>query len=915
MNENKNRRTAKITLITIVAVLTIIMASTALALTISTPEKITGKPGEEITIPITITGSNGTITLTRTPEIGTITSTNNTHKEFKWTATYETGETHKKITFKAEDENNQTATNQVTIAKPPEISLETSGGQIHENKYNIKLQTDMQATCKYDLTDKKYTEKQYTLKEEENNHSGTTPSLGQGTHTIHITCKSELGAEAKTKIPLEVNLRPTAEIRLNPRPPLRAGIVKVEVIASEDLITTPELRYYFNDDTTPRSITLTGSGNRWEGYIVIQETDKKRIGTFEFKGIDKTNFEGTEITDGKIFIVDNSNPVQVASINAEIERYRIKLEWRYLDEENHGIKEYRIYRKKSRGGVEYIDYYATTSESHYYDTDVEYGEAYYYKVSAVNHAGREGELSREVAVTFIPSTDSEATPPKDAELSPILRTMLSNHISRVDRILMDISSAETQLQRATGREKIDAIQDLEILAKITSSKNKLNSIKNELEKLKERSLSEEEFDIAVKAFMDEAEQALKNTPLDIEIKDSISYQEFTDDDKARKAIEEYFLTEGLNIDEIQTRNLINNIIKMQDQFLIETTIIKAEIKYEEETKTYTIAKKRVSSQETITNAEILELIPIELGTATEITFVERPEIIRQNPLVKWTAERLGTKTITYYVEKDADTSLFRNTKTTIVSGEDIEQKRNIITGRATQEAEETEGRHPLFIPLIIGIFLVLLLTTYYVRYSSSETTISMPRIITRIKNKIKDNNMRIMPKKKNDSHRKLDIDPHEHGITRKPTAETAPKLEEQRIKQEIHAPETPRKENELEEVRQVLSTIKNLCEELHEKTTANETTKKTMRKKIKKPKITKAPEEKAFILRNGQKLKDLKELKESLKYIDEETFKHHVNQERHDFSEWIHYVFKDESLARRIRNSKTRKEIIRKIRH
>ncbi len=910
MNENKNKRTAKITLITIIAVLTIIMANTALALTINAPNTITGEPGEEITIPINITGGNGTINLTRTPEIGTITSTNNTHKEFKWITTYDTEETHKKITFKAKDENNQTTEKEIIIAKPPKISLESSGGTIQKETYEIELKTSIDATCKYDLEEKEYAEKQYTLKKDGKTHTGTTPTLEQGHHTIHITCKSEHNAKSNAEIPLEVSLKPTAEIRLSPRPPLRAGIVKVEVIASEDLITTPELRYYFDDDTTPRSITLTGSGRRWEGYIVISESDKKRIGTFTFKGTDKTNIEGTEITNGKVFIVDNSKPVQVTSITSEVQGDRIKIEWRYLEEERDNIKEYRVYRKKGSGGVDYIDYYETTTNNYFYDTNVEYEEAYYYKISAVNHAGQEGELSREIAITFRPETTSAERETRTEELAPALRTLLNSKISQVERIIMDIESAERQLQRATGRELTETIQNLDILSRIASSKNKINNIKGELEKLKDKSLSEEEFGLSVDTFMEEAENEMKRTPIGVEIKDSASYEEFSDDEKAREAIEEYFSFEGLDVEESDTRSLINTIVTMQDLFLVEVTLIKAEIQYPDHSETASIVKKRISSQETIENAEVLEKIPNRVAqTATDINFLERPEIIRQNPLVKWTAERLGTKTITYYVKEDIDMSDLRDTKTIVVSGEDIEQKQNLITGRAVQAEEDTD-RHPLFIPLIIGIMTVLLLTTYYVKYASNDGLGSTPRIITRIKEKVKDKNMNILPKKKDDSHRKILIEHHE------PERKEPVKTEKKKCsfeEQEIHVKDiSERKTSDIDEVKEVLVTIKDLCEELRTQT-KKEKKGEASKKKVKIPRITKAPEDKAFVLRNGQKLKTVKELKESLKTMDEETFRHHVNHERNDFSEWIKHVFKDKELARKIKTSKTKNGIMKKI--
>ena len=71
------------------------------------------------------------------------------------------------------------------------------------------------------------------------------------------------------------------------------------------------------------------------------------------------------------------------------------------------------------------------------------------------------------------------------------------------------------------------------------------------------------------------------------------------------------------------------------------------------------------------------------------------------------------------------------------------------------------------------------------------------------------------------------------------------------------------------------------------------------------------PPEKEFVLNDGRRLKNLKELLEALKTMDENLFKHHVNSVRNDFANWIKYVFKKEFLAERINNAKTKDEMMK----
>ena len=55
-----------------------------------------------------------------------------------------------------------------------------------------------------------------------------------------------------------------------------------------------------------------------------------------------------------------------------------------------------------------------------------------------------------------------------------------------------------------------------------------------------------------------------------------------------------------------------------------------------------------------------------------------------------------------------------------------------------------------------------------------------------------------------------------------------------------------------------------------------------------------------FYLNNGTKLKNIAELMESLKYMDQDLFSFHVNKQNNDFANWIRDVFGEKELARRI---------------
>lgn len=73
------------------------------------------------------------------------------------------------------------------------------------------------------------------------------------------------------------------------------------------------------------------------------------------------------------------------------------------------------------------------------------------------------------------------------------------------------------------------------------------------------------------------------------------------------------------------------------------------------------------------------------------------------------------------------------------------------------------------------------------------------------------------------------------------------------------------------------------------------------------------PYGKSFQLSDGRTLKNLYELHEAASDMSNETFTHHTSQ-KNDFSSWVRYVHKDEGLAKRLEEAKTKEEIGRFVR-
>jgi len=83
-----------------------------------------------------------------------------------------------------------------------------------------------------------------------------------------------------------------------------------------------------------------------------------------------------------------------------------------------------------------------------------------------------------------------------------------------------------------------------------------------------------------------------------------------------------------------------------------------------------------------------------------------------------------------------------------------------------------------------------------------------------------------------------------------------------------------------------------------------ETVEIVIRKKI----LGEAPTEKHFIVSDGKKLKNVKDLIDSLETMNDDTFRYHANEFKNDFATWLRDVFSHENLARDMEMVKHRLE-------
>ena len=67
--------------------------------------------------------------------------------------------------------------------------------------------------------------------------------------------------------------------------------------------------------------------------------------------------------------------------------------------------------------------------------------------------------------------------------------------------------------------------------------------------------------------------------------------------------------------------------------------------------------------------------------------------------------------------------------------------------------------------------------------------------------------------------------------------------------------------------------------------------------------------DKYFILCNGKRLKNIKELAEVMEEIEDHVFNHHVTHDKNDFARWVHDVFEDTDLAQKLAGVKDKRHV------
>jgi hypothetical protein len=756
---------------------------------------------------------------------------------------------------------NSTKTEFVIDTIPPVLVLASPNGLVTQTYTTFSINTNENSECKYSMATQEYTNMNLFERTGSLIHSKAFDNLATGPKTYYVKCKDKAGNIAFSSFIIEVDQPVKAKIKSSDESPVREGTINVELTTTKNLRETPLLNYYFNDKPSEViNIPLSGSNNKWSGYMLLDAGIGNKIGTFIFSGYDLNGNQGTEITEGKVFLIDTIKPVSPSTVQIINNEGNIRLEWYYEGEK----QDYFNIYKSTKSGVNYIDYYESTNASLFIDKSVNSGTTYYYRVAAVDEAGNIGSLSQEVTLTaYKDSSSSSSGSQQNVERTdiPTYETLkeLNRTIRDIDKILIDIESAQSNLEN--NKNENELIAELGLLDKVSEAKNDADSLRNQLVALRNFDSLNSEINSAVQEANNKLKRIRTETPKDVKLSEQISGIQPVFESIETEAEE---ILVNFNLDANQKNNYLKKQEKIKQNLKVSYEVRKISITYiDSQSIVKVIVVKEVSyeSPDLLENLILIENIPkAAVENAYEIEFKTSDYLVlKEDPIIRWNLAQLNyDKTqIKYIINKDFNLENIKASRTVVVQDpsqyEQITQ--NSITGFSvsglwSNVAEKTGDMQIL--PIILGIIIITGLLFYYFVFVKQEGS-----------GKLQKSNNNFNPNSNNGEKTSL-------------LSSFSNKLQNNLSRDNFDKNKSQFQLNKSE--------IKN-----------NEIRNKEVKgNEIKNNEIT---PDRYFYMKNGYVLKSIEDLSEALKIIDDSEFHNHVTNDRNDFADWINTVFSDKELA------------------
>ncbi len=547
----------------------------------------------------------------------------------------------------------------------------SSSDMVGSSSFLFGVVTDRAVSCRYsNMKGKSYGNMEGTFDLElETLHKKTIIGLTDGIYKYYIKCKDNLGSESRElEVIFSVSLPITAQVIIKDGLPVKEGKVEVKLVTSKIVSQTPTLSYSL-DGASYNPIPLSGSENAWKGYFIVSKSEEEKVGSFKFQGKDLEGSIGTEITSGGVFLVDTKKPDSIIDIKSIGYEGSVQISWFFEQD----AKEFKIYRANSPG-IDKSDFYKSIGSKTYSDTSVEKGKTYYYKITAVDEAGNEGELSREVYATAL----LENTSVVSNGLEPRFLGAVDGLLSEIGLAINTADSVKQGFDEKTEKEKL-IYADLKLEREIDSAKSELDSLRKEVENYKNQNLDKNELDKKLNTGKLKINTIKKKIPENMIILEEKNIEKKSEEADLIKII--------LEMDPSVSGSLLSRKIKKsmesakENNFNVKAFGYNLEISYLDGTrKKMSLIKEVIDSS--LTNNENISIIEYisknieESSSNIEIKNVNY-NVLKEDPIISFNSD---TKEIIYSLNKNIDFNLLGEIKTVLLFDVREETKTNFITG-------------------------------------------------------------------------------------------------------------------------------------------------------------------------------------------------------------------------------------------
>ncbi|MBN2052963.1 hypothetical protein JW756_05645 [Candidatus Woesearchaeota archaeon] len=571
------------------------------------------------------------------------------------------GEGETQLYVRCKDDSNNIGTGKIIRFRidttPPNIGSIIPTGIVTQPQITLKITTDEMAICKWGRINQEYDYIENIFQSTGATLHEQPLQLSEGLNTLYVSCKDQMENKKPTMaINLELNLPPSASISIEKNSSyraLQAGTYKILLAISEPVTQTPSLKLKHSNRLI--NIPLEGTQQSWNGFLIFASDEGEDIGEFIFSGIDSKGTAGTDITSGKLVLIDTVKPNQPIELKLMNDNNRIRLSWDYIGEE---LDHYNIYRSTT-GNTDKSHFKTTANDKTYFDSDVTNKIGYFYRVSAVDKAGNEGDLSEE---EFLMTEYQNQT--SQFQQEPQILARINEKIIELEKITQGMDVTIARLESTTDESLLEIINEQSIVANQKEVKGKIQSLIGELKTYRETKITFEDMISKVQVIDAKLKSYKAEIITNIELENKIQKEQLSDVSLVQEAINEYLKNKALT--ESQKIAYYEKTSALQQQVRMTQEIMRYSIEYQEVEPVHkvTIKEKFITPSE-ISGITVQEVVPAGLIKTSEINFINPPVDFNQMGIL-WSWNDLTNREIKYEVNYEGDLNQLQNIRTVLL---------------------------------------------------------------------------------------------------------------------------------------------------------------------------------------------------------------------------------------------------------